>query len=158
MLRAVLFACACSVAIVSAVAEDAAAGISVWGPGVPPQIGFACCDGSIEQMQALLVDREVIASLRDLHAEVAIPTLDFSPERAEVVRHLNQAGIPVVAWVELPKEEGFYLNTDNAPEAAARVPRWKNGRMKTVYGGQRSVSTSSRILLNLYQARATRGD
>jgi len=36
------------------------------------------------------------------------------------VRRLNEAGIPVTAWIALPKEEGYYLNAANAHEAAAR--------------------------------------
>jgi hypothetical protein len=72
-------------------------------------------------MQSLLGDPGVIASLRDLHAEVAVAILDFTPERAQAVRLLNQQGIPAVAWIVLPKEEGFYLNADNAAQAAARM-------------------------------------
>jgi hypothetical protein len=56
-----------------------------------------------------------------LHAQIAIAILDFTPERADIVRRLNQAGIPVIAWVLLPKEDGFYLNADNAPATAVRV-------------------------------------
>ena len=121
MLRVVLLALACNLVVASAVAEDADAGVRVEGPGVAPQLGFACCDQGIEQMQFLFANPEVIASLKDLHAEVAVSILDFSPERAELVRRLNREGIPVIAWMELSKEEGFYLNADNAPEAAARV-------------------------------------
>ena len=36
------------------------------------------------------------------------------------MRRLNEAGIPVTAWIALPKEEGYYLNAANAYEAAAR--------------------------------------
>jgi hypothetical protein len=43
--------------------------------------------------------------LVELRAEVAVAILDFAPERAAVVRRLNQAGIPVIAWIMLPKEE-----------------------------------------------------
>jgi len=78
-------------------------------------------------MQSLFADRNVIASLNELHAEVAVAILDFSPERAAVVRGLNKAGIRVVAWIMLPKEEGSYFNADNLPTAMARVAafeRW----------------------------------
>jgi hypothetical protein len=121
MLGAALLALTCSLAIVSAVGEDTSGGIRVEGPGVRPELGFACCDQGIAQMQSLLASPDVIADLKELHAEVAIPILDFSPERVAAVRELNQAGIPVIAWMEMSKEEGFYLNADNAPEAAARV-------------------------------------
>ena len=61
----------------------------------------------------------MIADLKDLHAEVAIPILDFSPERAATVHRLNQAGIPVIAGLLLPKE-GYYFTADNEPAAAVR--------------------------------------
>jgi hypothetical protein len=60
-------------------------GVTVRGPGVPPNLGFACCDQGIEEMQALFNHQDVIANLKDLHAEVAIPILDFSPERAAAI-------------------------------------------------------------------------
>lgn len=121
MFRAALCALVCGLALVSGCAGDTDGGIRVTGPGVQPQIGFACCDQGIEKMQALMAQQDVIADLKDLHAEVAIPTEDFSPERAAVVRELNQDGIPAIAWVELSQEDGIYLNADNAPQAAARV-------------------------------------
>jgi hypothetical protein len=72
-------------------------------------------------MQSSFADQKLIASLKELHAQIAIAILDFSPERADVVRRLNHAGIPVIAWMHLPKKDGFYLNADNAPATAAWV-------------------------------------
>jgi len=109
----------------SAAVMNTASGVRVQGPGTPLQLGFACCEHGIEQMQSLFANKEVIEDLKDLHAEVAIPTLDFSPERAATVRLLNQADIPVIAWTMLSKEEGFYLNADNAPQAAERITQFE---------------------------------
>jgi hypothetical protein len=94
-------------------------GVTVRGPGVPPNLGFACCDQGVEEMQALFNHQVVIADLKDLHAEVAIPILDFSPERAATVHRLNEAGIPVIAGLLVPKE-GYYFTADNEPAAAVR--------------------------------------
>ena len=121
LFRAVLFIGVCHLAVTPALASTSSAGIRVQGPGVPPRLGFACCEHGIEQMQSLFDDPDVIDDLQELHADVAISTLDFSVERAAVVRRLNQAGIPVIAWMMLSKEEGFYLNADNEPQAAARL-------------------------------------
>ena len=139
VLRACLFLSVCYWVPVPALVPMPSAGVTVQGPGVPPNLGFACCDQGIEKMQGLFDNQEVIVDLRDLHAEVAIPILDFSPERTAIVRRLNQAGIPVIAWVMLGKEQGFYLNADNAPEAAERVSRleqWsrENGLRWTAIG------------------------
>jgi hypothetical protein len=46
--------------------------------------------------------------------------LDLSPERVQVLRDLNTAGIPVVAWLLLPEEKGYWFHSGNADEAAAR--------------------------------------
>jgi len=97
------------------------AGIRVDGPGTEPHLGFACCEHGIAETQALFADPAVIPALHNLHATVAVALPDFSAQRAAVVRRLNQAGIPVVAWILLPPKEGVYLNADNVPAAQARV-------------------------------------
>jgi hypothetical protein len=119
--RTLLFSCICQSAVLTAVAAQAPTGIRVQGPGSSPDIGFACCDKSAKEMQSLFADQNVILSLNELHAEVAVAILDFAPERTAVVRRLNQAGIRVIAWIMLPKEEGYYLNADNSPAAMARI-------------------------------------
>ena len=119
--RTLLFSCICHSAVLSAVVAQVSTGIRVQGPGSSPEIGFACCDKGVEEMQSLFADRNVILSLNELHAEVAVAILDFAPERTAVVRRLNQAGIRVIAWIMLPKEEGYYLNADNSPAAVARI-------------------------------------
>ncbi len=42
-----------------------------------------------------------------------------------VVRQLNEAGIPVTAWLLLPKEQGYWFNLDNIPQAIARYADFK---------------------------------
>lgn len=100
--------------------------IRAQGPGAPPQLGFACCDQGIIQMQTLFANPDVIPALRDLHAQVAVAIADFSPERAQIVRMLNQQQIPAIAWIMLPAKEGFYLNADNAQHSVARVQAFEN--------------------------------
>jgi hypothetical protein len=77
-------------------------------------------------MQALFTNPDVIPALRNLHAQVAVAIVDFSPERAQLVRSLNQQQIPVVAWIMLPAKEGFYLNADNALQATVRIQAFEN--------------------------------
>jgi hypothetical protein len=119
VLRAGLFLNMCYCVSVPVIVAMPSTGVTVQGPGVPPNLGFACCDQGIEEMQALFNHQDVIADLKDLHAEVAIPILDFSPERAAAVHRLNQAGIPVIADLLLPKE-GYYFSADNERAAAVR--------------------------------------
>lgn len=100
---------------------DNSSGIRIQGPGSEPQIGFACCDQSTAQMQTLFADPGMVPALRDLHAQVAVAIVDFSPQRTEVVQRLNQVGIPTIAWILLRPEDGLYLNADNASAVASRV-------------------------------------
>jgi hypothetical protein len=93
--------------------------IVVSGAGRPPVLVFAC-DGATSDVESVLNLPGVISDLRELNAGVALSLPDLSVERAGLVRHLNQTGIPVTAWLTLPQEQGYYLNAGNAPEAAAR--------------------------------------
>jgi hypothetical protein len=84
-----------------------------------PQLTFACELG-VDALQALFADSSVADDLRALEASVALGILDLSPERAAVARHLNQVGIPLVAWLLLPEEQGYWFNLGNARDAARR--------------------------------------
>jgi hypothetical protein len=115
-----LFACLFLVAAPAAAAATPAA-IRLQGSGVQPRLGFACCDQGIAPMQALFADHDVVAALHDLHAQVAVAISDFSPERAQVVRFLNQQQIPVIAGVTLQTKDGPYFNADDVAEAPAQI-------------------------------------
>ena len=101
-------------------------GLRIEGSGTQPALGFACCEQGLDEARALFADDRVMGQLEALHASVAVPTLDFSAERAGIVRRLNQAGIAAVAWILLPKEQGYYLNADNASQAASRFAEFED--------------------------------
>src|SRR6185369_4136728 len=83
-----------------------------------PQLIFAC-DRQTKELEALITP-ELISDLKELNAGIALSTEEFSPERAQVVRRLNAAGIPMTAWIALPKDQGYYVNASTAPQTAAR--------------------------------------
>lgn len=90
-------------------------------------------------MQALFADSATVAALRNLHAQVAVAIADFSPERAQVVRLLNQQQIPVIAGLMLQTKDGPYFNADDATEAPAQFAafeKWtqENGLRWTAVG------------------------
>ena len=89
-----------------------------------PRLTFAC-ELEPALLQALFSDPAVVTDLLALHAGVSLGILDHSAERAEVVRCLNQAGIPLVAWLLLPKDEGYWFGLDNAPQAAGCYAAFK---------------------------------
>jgi hypothetical protein len=71
-------------------------------------------------LEELFSSTELIPALRKMDARLAIGLIDLSAQRAALVRRLNQAGIPLTAWLLLPKPDGYWFNLDNAPQAAAR--------------------------------------
>jgi len=89
-----------------------------------PKLTFAC-ELESSELQALFSDQNVIDELLALRAGVSLGLLDLSPERAAVVQRFNAAGIPVTAWLLLPKDEGYWFNIDNAPQAAASYAAFK---------------------------------
>jgi len=90
-----------------------------------PRLTFYC-ELANAPLQALFAQEDVIPALRGLEASVSLGLLDLSPERAAVVKRLNQAGIPLVAWLLLPPEQGYWFNVDNAAEAAARYQAFRD--------------------------------
>ncbi len=78
------------------------------------------CDLEPEALQRLFADTAVIEDLLQLQAGMRLALLDLSPERAAVVRRLNDAGIPVIAGLLLPKDQGLFLTMENASRLVAR--------------------------------------
>ena len=90
-----------------------------------PKLTFFC-ELESESLQRLFQDPEVIQDLLALGGTVSLSIQDFSAERAETVRRLNEAGIPVTAWLLLPKELGYYFNIGNYAEATYRYQEFYN--------------------------------
>ena len=78
-----------------------------------PRLTFFC-ELEADALETLFADSSVIDNLVTLEASVSLGILDLSPGRAAVVRRLNEAGIPVIAWQLLPKEQGYWFNLGNA--------------------------------------------
>lgn len=108
----------------NACGQARSAPVSAWGDvrvaGTGrPQLVFAC-EMDTNSLESLFSDPAVAAELRELNAGVALATIDLSEGRAQAVRKLNQAGIPVTAWIALPREQGYYLNAGHVAEAGTR--------------------------------------
>ena len=92
----------------------------------PPQLTFFC-ELEPDTLQSLFADGKVVDHLLALEASVSLGILDLTDGRARMVRTLNDEGIPVIAWQLLPKEQGYWFNASNTPQAAARYAdfqRW----------------------------------
>lgn len=90
----------------------------------PPLTFF--CELGAEELTKLFDGRFVIDDLKGLEARLSLGILDLSDERAAVVKRLNTAGVPVVAWLLLPEEEGYWFNIYNAPQALDCYARFKS--------------------------------
>jgi uncharacterized protein YlxP (DUF503 family) len=84
-----------------------------------PQLTFFC-ELTPEPLAKLFDGRFVIDDLKALNATLSLGILDFSETRANLVKRLKKAGVPVIAWLLLPEEEGYWFNFDNYDKAAAR--------------------------------------
>jgi hypothetical protein len=91
---------------------------------MPPRLIFFC-ELDTPQLRELFHTDEVLDALQKLGAGVALAIRDFSDERAQVVCRMNEAGIPVTAWLLLPEEQGYWFNLDNAPLAVQRYADFK---------------------------------
>lgn len=80
-----------------------------------PRITFLC-DLEASVLQALFTLPDLV-TLGELNAGISLGILDFSAGRAEVVRRLNEASIPAVAWLHLPKAQGRWNNLEKCQEA-----------------------------------------
>ena len=89
-----------------------------------PRITFYC-ELDSQELSDLFEQPELMDDLKAMQASVSLGLLDLSPLRAAVVRKLNEAGIPVVAWLLLPVQEGYWCNLGNAPQALARYEDFK---------------------------------
>ena len=79
------------------------------------------------ELTDLVGDAAVLTQLRALGAQVTMGLRDLSDERAAAVRRLVDEGIPVGAWLLLPREQGYFATYDNAHAVEARVEavlRW----------------------------------
>jgi hypothetical protein len=56
---------------------------------------------------------------------LVVGLMDFSSERTRVIQMLNEAGIPLVAWLLLPQEEGYWFNMYNGDKALRRYSDFK---------------------------------
>lgn len=73
-----------------------------------------------EALTQLFDGRFVIDDLKGLNAALSLGILDLSEERAKVVRRLNKVDLPVIAWLLLPEDQGYWFNLDNYEAALER--------------------------------------
>lgn len=98
--------------------------VCVASPPSPTLVFFS--ELAQDQVQGFFANTTLVSQLRTLHANVSLAMREFSPERAEAVRSLNRAGVPVTAWLLLPKDQGYWLNMNNVDQAMPRFEQFLN--------------------------------
>ena len=96
--------------------------------GEKPLISFFNEQNS-KDFTELFSDTTLIRELVEMKAELRIGLLDLTPERASVIQGLNRAGIPVVAWLLLPEDDGYWFSMFNGEKAVRRYEdfvRWSS--------------------------------
>jgi len=85
----------------------------------PPHLTFFV-ELASEPLAELFAMPAVMPFLRDGGHAVSMGLLDLTAGRADVVRRLEAAGVPVTAWLLLDVADGYWLNADNPERGRAR--------------------------------------
>ena len=86
---------------------------------MPPRITFFV-ELATPELTKLFADPRVADFLAGGAYALSMGILDLTPERAAIVRDLEQRGVPVTAWLLLDNADGYWLNADNPEQGAAR--------------------------------------
>lgn len=89
-----------------------------------PRLTFFC-ELKSEELGDYFSNARMLDALKRLNARVSLGILDLSAERSSVVKQLNAAGIPVIAWLLLPRDQGYWFNANNVPQAFAYYAAFK---------------------------------
>ncbi len=88
-----------------------------------PRLTFFC-ELDPDSLKEVFTKSSALKTLKKLGAGVSLGILDLTPERAAMVTLLNKAGIPVTAWLLLPKNAGYWFNLENVEIASDRYARF----------------------------------
>jgi hypothetical protein len=92
--------------------------------GRPQLIFFSELDSPA--LEQLLEQPGLLADLSSSDCGIAVAVRELSPSDSEVFRLLNQHHIPVIAWLQLPPDEGYWFNLQNYPQAIERYRAFRS--------------------------------
>lgn len=98
--------------------------IAATGNSGKPNISFAC-ELNGKDFGDLMSDTSLVKELAEMQVSLVVGLMDFSSERTAAIQMLNEAGIPLVAWLLLPPEEGYWFNMFNGDKALRRYSDFK---------------------------------
>ncbi|MRS05434.1 hypothetical protein EG832_19800, partial [bacterium] len=88
------------------------------------------CELESEKLTKLFSGNKLISQLSGLDANLSLGLLDLSAARAEVVKKLNHAKIPVTAWLLLDKDQGYWTSLDTIDETIIQYNMFKTWKSK----------------------------
>lgn len=88
------------------------------------------CELDSQRITSLFETNGLVEKLQKMKAAVSLGLIDLSDERVAVVKKLNKAGIPVTAWLLLPKDQGYWFNIDNVGHAIKRYGEFRAWTVK----------------------------
>jgi hypothetical protein len=94
-----------------------------------PTLTFFCELESFP-LSELFAGSKLTNMLTKLDANISLGLLDLSAERAEMVKKLNRAKIPVTAWLLLDKDQGYWTSLDTIEETAIQYNVFKAWKAK----------------------------
>jgi hypothetical protein len=65
------------------------------------------------ELDKVASDTSIIKNLKQLNASLRVALIDMSPERVSALLKLQNAQIPIHAWLMLTKEDGYWANNEN---------------------------------------------
>ena len=89
-----------------------------------PKLTFFC-ELAAPALATLFAETTLMRQLTTLGADVSLGILDLSPQRASVVQRLNESGVPTIAWLLLPQEQGYWFGAGNAAQAVSRYANFR---------------------------------
>jgi hypothetical protein len=89
-----------------------------------PRLTFFC-ELDEPNLHELFANPTIINTLLELSASVSLGILDLSSSRAATVKKLNKACIPVIAWLLLPEEQGYWFSVNNVDHAVSFYQEFK---------------------------------
>ncbi|MEM6800965.1 MAG: hypothetical protein AAF696_06145 [Bacteroidota bacterium] len=79
-----------------------------------------------EEFQQLISRPGVLQSLQNMGAEIRIGIVEMNEARAKSIQTLNEAGIPVFAWIKALEVQGSTFRVDNASSLLKRYQSFKS--------------------------------
>jgi len=91
---------------------------------VHPQLVFFT-ELEVEPLARLLARPGLVETLSRRGYGLSMGMLDFSTQRAALVRKLAEQGVELTARLLLPRDEGYWFNVDNYPQAIDQYHRFR---------------------------------